>query len=355
MRTVELLRHLDRDQFRFHFCTLSGETGSLDNEIRALGGEVYSCQLNWCFPSNFHRLIQEVNADVVHSHVHFFSGFILRQAAKAGVRSRIAHFRNTQDDHNTSIRRQLQRKIMRYWLNQYATSILSVSEGAMEAAWGKKWKTDPRCKVIYNGLDLANFAQPPDREAILREFGLASDSIIYIHVGRMDAQKNHTRLIAIFGKLAQQQKNAHLLSVGRGGNEIETQIRQQIGQLGLTGRVTLAGERTDVPRLLMASNVMIFPSLFEGLPGAVLEACAAGTPVLATNLPGVKEIEVYFPKLVHPFSLTESDSAWAKFAQKIGAEKCNHVSTREIFIQSPFDIEKCVQSNIEIWQTGFTK
>lgn len=350
MRTLELMRAVDHDQFRFYFCTLSGLSGTLDDEIRALGGDVYPCPLGWQFPGRFRQLLEEGNFGVVHSHVHYFSGFILRQAAYAGVPVRIAHFRNMYDDHSNNLRRRIQRSIMRHWIDHYATDILAVSEGAMDWSWKPSWRDDPRCRVIYNGLDTTAFAKPTERDGVIHEFGLPTTSTLYIHVGRMDTQKNHLRLISIFNEIYRCQPMARLLLVGRGGNEIERRLREQIHELNLTYAVVFAGERSDVPRLLKAADVMIFPSLFEGLPGAVLEACAAGTPVLASNLPGVKEIAEHFAKLVMPMSLNTSNEVWAEKAMEMGSRKPDRDAVLGEFLDSPFAIRRCVQAHAEVWR-----
>src|SRR5437867_3557767 len=95
LRTIDLMQEEALRRFRFHYATLGRGAGSLDDTIRALGGDVYPCPLGPAFPWRFRRLLRTGRFDIVHSHVHYFSGYILRLAAQEGIGARIAHFRTT--------------------------------------------------------------------------------------------------------------------------------------------------------------------------------------------------------------------------------------------------------------------
>ncbi|MBE0598706.1 MAG: glycosyltransferase [Desulfuromonadales bacterium] len=351
MRTLEIMRYMDRSRFRFCFVALSGLPGELDEEIRSLGGEVFHLQLrSACFPWRFKELIRREKITAVHSHVHLFSGFLLALARSEKVPVRIAHFRSMRDGTRTGIRRRCQNQLMRYWTDQHATNILAVCEGAMATAWDPTWRGDPRCEVIYNGLDLAPFGKPQDREGVRREFGLSPSSRLCIHVGRMVEAKNHPRLIAIFRHLSREIDDSVLLLVGRGERGPEDRLRQMVREFGLGERVIFAGERTDVPRLLKASDLLLFPSLWEGLPGIILECCAAGLPALATDLPGIREIQAWFPDLVEVLSLQSADEGWAAAAAALlQSPKPRAYSVPDLFQGTPFRLEVAGERLSRIW------
>lgn len=96
-RTLDLMRHIDRKRYHFHFCVLSGQSGELDKEIQHLGGSIHYIALSLAFPFKFLQLLRREQYDVVHSHIHYSSGLILWLSALANVPIRIAHFRNTSD------------------------------------------------------------------------------------------------------------------------------------------------------------------------------------------------------------------------------------------------------------------
>ncbi len=170
-------------------------------------------------------------------------------------------------------------------------------EGAIEASWGLGWAQDPRAQTVYNGLDLAAFHGPPDPDGVCREFNIPAGSVLCTHVGRFSPPKNHGRLLAIFAQVLRHTPGMYivLVVVVVGSPDAELPIRTRASELGLADRLVFAGVRDDVPRLLLGADLMIFPSTWEGLPGAVLEACAAGLPVLASDPPGVREIARFFP------------------------------------------------------------
>ena len=352
LRTLDVMRNIDRNTHQLHFCALSGRPGTLDQEICALGGVVHPIKLDLKFERQFRDLLRKEQFDVVHSHVHLTSGYLLRLADKERIPVRIAHFRNTFDGRKNTARRQIQHALLHYWIDRHATNILAVCEGAMQHAWGDRWQQDSRCKIIYNGLDPASFLQPADRTAVFQEFGLPDDSTLYIHIGRLVPQKNHLRLLDVFSAIASCDSNARLLIVGRGGNAIEANLRSMVYERGLDAQVIFAGERKDVPRLLKAADLMIFPSQWEGLPGAVLEACAVGTPVLASDLPGVMEIAVRLP-LVHAMPLSASDAEWADVARKLALpNQGSGVRARAIkaFLASGFTVEISANQHCLVWR-----
>lgn len=347
MRTLDVMRKIDRDKFRLEFCVLSGLPGELDNEIRDLGGEVHYCRLDAFFPAKFILLLMSERVDVMHSHVHHVSGVMTSLAKIARIPTRITHYRSTSAGKRESFFRKKRDAFLRTLINLSATHILAVSKGAMEACWTSFRPLDDRCKVVYNGLDVNRFGNivESDRVRVQEEFGLGTVSPLFIHVGRFDRAKNHERLVMIFEVLAQQFPDSALLLVGGGDQEREKEIRALVKTKGLNNRVIFAGLRSDVPVLLSLSNCMIFPSLWEGLPGAVLEAAAMGVPVVGSDIPGIIEIGE-FTHLIKVVSLLETNEVWGR--EILNALK--HEDDAEDFpLGTPFDIVSTVSTLGAIW------
>ncbi len=353
VRTMEILRHIDRRRYRFHFCTLSGLPGELDEEILALGGEIHPLRLNpVTFGRRFGRLLRQHRFDVVCSHLLYAAGFVLRLAARNKTPVRVAFLRSSHDGRGCGAARKMYRKLMHRWIDRYATHIVAVSEGVMAGVWGQPWRSDPRCEVIYDGIEPADFGEQTQRQEVRQEFSVPPDAPLYIHVGHLRPPKNHLRLIEVFAELQRRQPAARLLLVGKGGNQIERGVRQRLAELQIDNRVTFCRQRTDVPRLLKAADAMIFPSLWEGLPGAVLEACAAGTPVLASDLPGVREIAARLPQ-VRCLPLDAENAQWAQVAGEISRVQGIDAARREVrqsFAESVFTIDQCAQRHCRVWE-----
>lgn len=341
---VRIMRHLDRSRIRSDICVLSGKPGALDGEVVAAGGRVHGVGLGPNFPARFVGLLRRERYDVVHSHVHTFSGAVLALARMAGVDRRIAHFHSTDDGRGEGASRRLQHLLMKALIDSCAHCVVGVCRGVLDAVWGERWRRDPRFEVVYNGMDLERFKGAPDREEVRSELGLPGGPV-YIHIGRFDPPKNHRRLVEIFAALSRRTPGSRLLLVGRGGNDLEDEARSRADELGVSDSIVFAGERDDVPLLLRAADLLIFPSLWEGLPGAVLEALASGLPVLASDLPGVVEIAER-TRGVTPLSLARSDQEWAAAAEDI-------LETRTETLLEPgssFDVAVSVEKMTAIWE-----
>jgi len=358
IRTVELLRRVDRRKYRFHFCALSGLPGELDAEVRALGSPVHLLRRGGIgFARRFRALLRQHRFDVVQSQVLYYSGVILRLAAQCHTPIRVAQLHNTHHGRRAGLGRRLYCRLMRHWIDRYATNIVAVSEGVMTGVWGPDWEADPRCEVLYNGLETSPFDGEPDRVGVRREFGFADGAPLCIHVGSITPQKNHLRLVDVFAEIAGRLPAARLLIVGCGDPRLEQRAREHVEGLGISDKVVFCGSRTDVPRLLKAADVLIFPSRWEGLPGVVQEACLAGLPVVASDLPGVREIAALLHG-VHILPLDAPDGQWAQTVNVTLTNRASHPSHEEVcrdFAASPFAIERCVESNCRIWQGRIPK
>lgn len=351
LRTLDLLRQPACHAVQLKFGTLSALPGDLDREVVLLGGEVHPCPLRWNFAWEFGRLLQRLQIDAVHSHVQLFSGFILGCAARVGIPTRIAHFRSVSSGHPASWRRCLQNAGMRRALDRWATLILGNGEASLSHGWNSRWPEDPRCAVLHNGLDAHPFRQLADPAAVRAEFGWPNDCPLMIHVGRMDPAKNHLRLVDIMENIARRQPVVRFLLVGRSEPVLRKQLSERLHRAKLEGRVAIAGLRSDVPRLLQAADVMLFPSQREGLPGAVLEAVAAGTPVVASDLPGIQEISRRFAT-VECLSLSVSDEVWAEkaiaWARRVRTAE-DRVKSRRELERSVYGIDRCVTAHLHAW------
>ena len=255
MRTMEILRHVDCRQFQLHFCAVSGCSAEFDEEIRDLGSEVHLlCRRDLSFQRRFRQLLLTHRFDVVHSHLHYISGSLLRTAAHCGIPVRVAHFRSSQTDQVDGLGRKLYRlawrlwvdryatdAVMRRWIDRYATDILGVSHWALDKAWRPDWQSDPRCQVVYDGLDLSEFNVAADPIGVRSEFSLPADAPLYIHVGRMNEAKNHARLVSIFAEVLRRDPAARLLMVGRRDRRIEGTLHRRMAALGLKGQIIITG------------------------------------------------------------------------------------------------------------------
>lgn len=147
-----------------------------------------------------------------------------------------------------------------------------------------------KVSVIYRGLPPEAFrARDADESlSVKRELGVDDAYPLLLSVGRLRPQKGQRYLIEAMAQVVRRFPNAHLLIAGEG--DLGARLRRLRTELGLERHVTFLGARTDVPRLMRASDFFVFPSLFEGLGVALLEACAAGCTCVASDLPALREV-----------------------------------------------------------------
>jgi glycosyltransferase involved in cell wall biosynthesis len=195
------------------------------------------------------------------------------------------------------------------------------------------------------------FQRIGERGGVRKEFDFPPDCPLCIHVGRFVPAKNHTRLIDIFSKLSAEMPQARLLMAGRHRDEeITAAVREKIQSPELEDKVVMPGERTDIPRLLGAADLMIFPSVREGLPGAVLEAGASGLPVLASEVGGTSEIASRLP-LVECLPLDADDARWATRAEAlINTDRDTREQAQNSFTDTEFTVENCAKKFCGIWR-----
>ncbi|WP_432560105.1 glycosyltransferase family 4 protein [Granulicoccus sp. GXG6511] len=127
------------------------------------------------------------------------------------------------------------------------------------------------------------------QDRVRSDLGLSPEDLVVLNVGRQDLQKNQVGLVRSFAEVREQTPNAVLVIAGREGTSTQ-EINAQVDALGLCDAVRLLGYRTDVADLMAAADVFAFPSLFEGLGSVLVEALALGLPIVASDVPAIREV-----------------------------------------------------------------
>ncbi len=185
------------------------------------------------------------------------------------------------------------------------------SEKAGYWMYGKR-----KFRIVHNAVDIHKFEYSADKEQRIRdEFGLGN-SKVYGHIGNLVECKNHVFLISVFHEIAKTDPNARLICVGEG--EHREVIEEQIERLQLKDKVILTGRRMDAQDFMSCFDVMIFPSVYEGLPLTLIEAQAAGLPCLISDT--ITSDVVVTQGLVEKASIEKSPEIWAKQAVKMATK-----------------------------------
>lgn len=146
-----------------------------------------------------------------------------------------------------------------------------------------------RFRVIPNGIITNHFQLPGALRTISRnKLGIGNDSFLWLAVGRLKEQKDYFTLLRAIGRIAE--SNIHLIVAGPG--PLEGQLKLLARELSVEKKIHFLGFRQDIPWLLAASDGFVLSSSWEGMPNVVMEALAAGKPVVATNVGGVPELVI---------------------------------------------------------------
>ena len=137
-------------------------------------------------------------------------------------------------------------------------------------------------RITNNGIDFDEYRfSSESRKRIRAEFGIEDNCFLIGHIGRFTEQKNHEFLLEVFFEASKKRNNLRLLLVGDG--ELTDPVRQKCTALGVEENVIFAGIRRDIPAILSAMDLFVFPSLYEGMPNVVIEAQASGLRCLISD------------------------------------------------------------------------
>jgi L-malate glycosyltransferase len=181
----------------------------------------------------------------------------------------------------------------RKWFNRLLSDrhdrFVAVGDAVRQALIDKEGLPPARVEVVYNGVDLpCADGDSHTRAEVRHELKVADDECLVVQVARLDTIKDHKTAIRAVALALRQAPRVRLLIVGDGPEQAA--IEREIADHSLHAQVTMLGLRRDVPRLLAAADVFLLTSLSEGIPVTIIEAMAAGVPVVSTAVGGVPEL-----------------------------------------------------------------
>lgn len=303
-------RHIDRDEIQFDFLTHRPFRSEYDDEIESLGGKVYYAPR--LYPQNYpayFRFMKEFYAEhpeykIIHSHIDSMSYLPLLAAKKAGVPVRIAH------SHNTSLDKDLKypmKEYFRHKLPSVATDLLACGQEAGRYMFGNR-----EFQIIPNAIDPLPFRFSEDSRKKTRDALGIKDQFVIGAVGRLTRQKNILFLIHTFAEIHNRDTDALLLITGEG--EEEKSLKELSHAMGLDDKVRFLGVRNDVNELYQAMDILVMPSLYEGLPVVGVEAQFADLHcVFSASITR----EIGLSKKAHFISINRSYSEWAEYILRL--------------------------------------
>ena len=332
---LNLYRALDRNKVQFDFILDQTDPQDLTERVLALGARVYTMprfdgkniiQVKRAWNQFF---CDHPEYKILHSHVRSYASIYLPIAKKHGVKT-IIHSHSTSNGKGIKA---LVKATMQYPLRFLADYYFSCSEEAGRWLFGNRIVDGNKHFIIKNAIDAGAYRIDDEvRMAYIQELGL-SGKRVYAHVGRFHSAKNHVFLLRVFQRIHQQEKSAVLLLVGDG--ELRGSIEEQIDILGIRDAVLLLGSRYDIPKLLQAADVFLFPSVWEGLGIVAVEAQAAGLPCICSDrVPNLVETTE------HCYFLPLDEDVWVRAALDAPRQRTDTYSQ---IIAAGFDVRTTAQ------------
>lgn len=227
----------------------------------------------------------------------------------------------------------------------------AVSQAAKDSAIASLRIPAERITVVERGRNTDRLARPSaERRLQARErLCLTDQDEVIVNLGRHEYQKGQKYLLEAFAKLASAHPRLVLLVAGHQGN-LTNELENLKDRLGLNGQVRFLGFRNDVADILAAADLFVFPSLYEGLPGAVIEAMALGLPIVASDIPPVREVveENRNAILVAPTSSSELAKAIATLLDDRDKALAYGRYSRKIF-ETRFTLQQSAARMIELY------
>ena len=237
-----------------------------------------------CLPQ-LKDLLKREKYDIVHTHTET-GGLLLRLALSAKARSKFVYNPHGMSFwKGSSLKSQLIYKPLERWICSGMDVNLGMNGEEMESLI--MWNEGTASYVHGVGLNVTRMQNPKRSQVEVRtEFGLADGEQLIVSIGELDDNKNHITVIRALGSLGR--KDFKYVVCGVGPNK--EMLHSEASRLGLQDNVILAGYRSDIPDILSATDIFIFPSFHEGMPVSALEAMACGLPVIASKIRGNVDI-----------------------------------------------------------------
>ena len=281
---VNLCKFINKDKFEVSVLCLR-TLGPFVDEVRQMGIKVHflSQPQNSTDYSSFlkvARVLRKEEIDIIHTHntQPFVDGTL--GALLSGRRITIVH-----TDHARDFPDKRRYMFAEWFMSHFAYKVVGVSEHTCQNLIKYEKMSPKKVLTILNGIDGSKFDIQIDKEKKKKALGLTGyDPIIGLGV-RLTEQKGITYLLKAMPIVIKEFPKVALIIAGRG--HLEDELRKEAQTLGIENRVYFVGPRLDIPELLKLFDLYVLPSLWEGLPMVLLEAMAAGCPIVATDVGGV--------------------------------------------------------------------
>ncbi len=368
---MELLKYWHRTGgVQMDLLLTSGQRGIFDDEASRLGARLFYVAYRRsdlpAFIRAFRRILREGDYDVLHDHSDYVTGWRFLMGLGVLPKMRVAHVHNPwlhiEANYAVNPFRRASTFVGKGLVNRLATGICGTSGATLrEYGFEPGRQQKPPVNVVHCGIDIALFSKPraADRASVLAELGWPDDAQIVLFAGRLDRalafdhpqnHKNSWFALNVARVAALRAPRLRLLMAGAGEQERKA-LEGRVAQWSLQDRLKLIGIRRDIPRLMRAADVLLFPSRQEGLGMVAVEAQAAELPVLAST--AVPREAVVIPALVQSLPLSDSLQSWAEaLLHTLSLSRKPAETYRSAMEASDFAIANSARNLLRVYTSG---
>jgi len=317
---MKILRNAKRNELSIDFLLFTDRKCAYSDEARKLGAKIHiaPAKSSGLIKSmrEISRIVKENNYENVLKVSEFSLGALdLLAAKKGGAKTLMMRSSNAGTTENNVL--SIVHRLFRPIANRIINVKMAPSTEAAKYTFGEKAVDNKEIVYIKNGLKLDDYIIDENVTNSLIESLSLQGKFVVAHIGRFSKQKNHHYLLQVFKLIKEKRGNSVLLLFGDG--ELKEEISLQIKNLGIEEDVMFMGVQNNIPQFLSLMDVIIFPSLFEGMPNVIVEAQAAGVPCVISDKI-TKEAKL--TDLVTFMSIDEEPEKWAEKALNV----CKHNS-----------------------------
>lgn len=328
-------RRIDRKKIQIDFLCNTLNKIAFEDELLASGARVFHFTPRSQNPRKSHQELEEFfkhyaqEYDVLWANLNSLTNIdYLKMAKKFGIKRRIIHSHNSQNmDSNLKGKiREILHHMNKRVIKDYATDFWACSSVASDWFFDSKVES----QIILNAIETENYAYDAEKARAIREKLGWKNNYVIGNIGRLQYQKNQFFLLDILVELLKVQDDYRLVLVGQG--EDEQALKDKVSKLNLSQYVYFAGVQSDIQAWLSSFDLFAFPSRFEGLSIAALEAQANGLPMLAS-----KDCIVEETKVLDSFTFYPLDQSAKQWAGEIVRMRREETRTSESIISERFD------------------
>ena len=308
---MNCFRFIDRDKYSVDYLVYDNENSPYTKEVIELGGRVIRKNVlhNRVY---LQKVLMDVMKDygpydIVHSHLMFHNGYVMRAAKRCNIKKRISMAHSTSDGRcKLSILSFIYRTYMRSIIRRNATQYLACGKKSGEYLYGKKFFAK-KGSIIKNRIDVKKFAYNKEMQVSLRKQLNMDNEVVFLIVGHLIPLKNHLFAFQVFKAIKNEIPKSKIIVLGDGDEK--NKLEEWVAQNNLNTDIIFCGNVKNVNEYMIAADFLFMPSLYEGFPVTLVEAQSAGLMCFVSDHI-TKEIKL--TNLVRFISIDEGIDPWVR-------------------------------------------